>query len=71
MKSQNSSAHDEISSKMLKIISSSLAKLLTLIINQCLYIGIFPHNMKLAKVIPIYKKGDISDMTNYRPYPKL
>ena len=66
MKSKNSSSHDEISSKMLKTISNSLAKPLTLLINQCLYIVISPDNMKLAKAIPIHKKGDISDMTNYR-----
>ena len=71
MKSKNSSGHDEISSKMLKTISNSLAKPLTLLINQCLYTGIFPDNMKLAKVIPIHKKGDISDMTNYRPISLL
>ena len=67
MKSKNSSGHDEISSKMLKIISNSPAKPLTLLINQCLYTWIFPDNMKLAKAISIHKKGDISDMTNYRP----
>ena len=62
MKSKNSSGHDKISSKMLKIISISLAKPLTLLINQCLYTGIFPDKMKLDKVIPIHKKGDISDI---------
>ena len=36
MKFKNSSGHDEISSKKLKIISNSLAEPLILLINQCL-----------------------------------
>ena len=27
----------------------------------------FPHNLKLAQVSPIHKKGDIQKIQNYRP----
>ena len=42
MKNKNSSGVDEISNKLLKAIGTELSKLLTIIINQCLLIGIFP-----------------------------
>ena len=37
------------------------------IFNCCLTTGIFPDDWKLAKVTPIFKQGDRSDMNNYRP----
>lgn len=40
---------------------------LTKLINQCVRVGIFPDSLKVASVIPIYKKGDRSDPLNYRP----
>ena len=33
--------------------------------------GIFPNKMKIAKVIPKYKAGDIHELTNYRPVSLL
>ena len=45
----------------------ALIKSLTLIINQILATGIFPDKLKIAKVIPIFKKGDSTQFGNYRP----
>ena len=42
-----------------------------LIINQSLITGIFPDKLKIAKVVPFYKKGDIAKCDNYRPIPLL
>ncbi len=33
--------------------------------------GIFPHKVKTAKIIPIYKKDDETLFTNYRPLSLL
>ena len=40
---------------------------LTYIINLSLAEGIFPDNLKLARVVPIYKSGDKKSVNNYRP----
>ena len=38
-----------------------------MVINQTLLTGIFPNKLKIAKVIPLFKKGDKSIIENYRP----
>ena len=48
-----------------------ISKPLTVIINQCLKIGIFPNQLKIAKVVPIFKSGDDTLFTNYRPISLL
>ena len=45
--------------------------LLTDIINDSLKGGIFPDELKLAEVIPLFKKAGPFDKTNYRPVSLL
>ena len=71
MKPKTSSGFDKISLKLLKTCSSSLAKPITLIINQSLATGIFPDLLKIAKVIPIFKKDNEQLFDNYRPISLL
>ena len=42
---------------------------LTVIINQIFTTGIFPDNLKTAKIHPLLKAGDLLLATNYRPIP--
>ena len=44
---------------------------LTYIINKSLDTGIIPDDLKIAKVIPIYKSSDPSLLKNYRPISLL
>ena len=67
LKPKHSSGHDEISSKLLKDIGVVIAPTLSVIINQSLCTGVFPDKLKIAKVIPLFKKGDESLIENYRP----
>ena len=62
-----SSGKDGISNIVLKAIMPVILKSPTLIINQMLNTGIFPDSLKIAKVVPLYKKGDDRLFTNYRP----
>ena len=71
LKNKNSSGKDEISNKLLKSIKDEIAKPLTIIINQSLKTGVFPDALKIAKVKPLYKKGDNFCLNNYRPISLL
>ena len=71
LQTKNSCGYDDISSKLLKVIAPVIIKPLTLLINQVLNTGIFPDKLKIAKVIPIYKKGDPQLFKNYRPISLL
>ena len=69
LKSKPTCGHDGISTKLLKACKNEICKPLTLIINQKLMLstGIFPDTLKVAKVIPLFKKGDHLLLDNYRP----
>ena len=71
LKSKNSSGNDDISNRLLKSIKCEISKPLTIIINQSLETGIFPDALKVAKVKPLFKKGDNCCLNNYRPISLL
>ena len=62
---------DGMSNNLLKLIKNEICESVTLIINQSLTTGIFPNKLKIAKVIPLFKKGDIYTFDNYRPISLL
>ena len=49
---------DGISNNLIKTAKYVFAKPLTLIINQMLYSGIFPEQLKVSKIIPLHKAND-------------
>lgn len=67
LKPKSSSGYDRLSSKLLKQIKTSSAPVLKMIINQCFEFGYFPSQLKIAKVSPLFKKGDEQLFDNYRP----
>ena len=44
---------------------------LTHIVNKCFSEGVFPSELKLAKVVPIFKAGASNKITNFRPISVL
>ena len=67
LKSKTSFGHDGMTTTSLKQLAPVLLQSLTLIINQSLITGIFPDDLKIAKVIPLHKKNETTKMDNYRP----
>lgn len=56
---------------LIKNVAEFIISPLCEIINACFLEGIFPSTLKNTKVIPIYKKGDITVPDNFRPIALL
>ena len=70
--SKHSCGLDEVPGSLLAKCVHLIAAPLEFLINESFSSGIFPSELKKARVIPIYKhKGKKSDMNNYRPISVL
>ena len=58
LKIKKSYSHDYLSNILLKRAQATLVKPLTFLINQTLTTGIFPRELKISRVKPLFKKGD-------------
>ena len=71
---KSSSGLDGLSNKMLKSVADVLARPLQKLINMSIRSGIVPSQLKVAKIIPLYKGVDSGSrhyFTNYRPISML
>ena len=57
--------------KVLKLLKGILSKPLEIIFNVSFSTGIVPDSIKIARVIPVFKKGNHSSLSNYRPISLL
>ena len=71
MESKRSSGFDQVSNKIIKAVQASISTPLAHLINNSLRTGTMPTQLKRAKVVPLYKSGDSSDVSNYRPISLL
>ena len=71
LKCSKSPGHDQIPVKVIKDAVEIVSKPLATIFNSSMEEGIFPDIWKLAMVTPIFKKGQKSDLCNYRPISVL
>ena len=60
-----------IPNKLIKIAAEPLSVLFTQIYNQSIETGIVPNILKVSQFTPVYKRGDATDPTNYRPISTL
>ena len=65
------SGPDSISNKMIKQVARAISKPLCILFNRSLREGIFPDIWKLGNLVPLFKKGDRSISSNYRPVSLL
>ena len=64
---QKSVGHDNLPAKFIKLICPIISKPLSIIFNKCFENGEYLDFLKVAKVIPIHKKGKKSEVGNYCP----
>ena len=57
--------------KFYRLSVDIISPLISVIINKCISEGVFPKSLKSAEVIPIFKKGNKSEISNYRPISLL
>ena len=67
MKAGKASGHDTISPCLLQDAAEIIAKPFTHIFNTSLSQGRIPEEWKSARVTHLFKKGDATDMDNFRP----
>ena len=67
LSSSKSCGFDNIPTFFLNLAADILAHPLALLFKSCFALGLFPDKLKIAKIIPVLKKGDRQEISNYRP----
>jgi hypothetical protein len=71
LRNKNSSGYDEIPVTLLKNVKSEISRILAHLINSSFISGLFPDQLKKAKIIPVHKKDDINNISSHRPVSVL
>lgn len=71
LNTKNSFGCDEISTKLIKYVKHEILNSITILFNDCITHSTFPNSMKIARVIPLHKKGRKDLLDNYRPISLL
>ena len=61
----------KISTIVLKNVKCSISSILSTIFNLCIQSGHFPDELKIGCITPVFKKGNITDISSYRPICSL
>ena len=62
---------NSVPNNIINLVSNDISPLISNLINLSFETGTFPTSMKLAKIIPVHKKGSQVDLDNYRPISLL
>ena len=64
---KKSCQQEDIATKIIKLNKDLIAKFIAENFNSCIQAGEFPSELKHADIVPIHKKKDKCDKSNYRP----
>lgn len=67
LKNKKSTGFDGVPVKVLKAVSDEIKHPLQTLANKTISSGVFPSILKIARVVPVFKKGDPLCRENYRP----
>ena len=67
----NKSSSSDIPAKIIKIAKEEIAEPIRNCINSSISTGIFPDKLKIADIVPVFKKEGQTGKTNYRPISRL
>ena len=67
LKDEKAIRSNDINLDFLIVGNIILAPYLSTLFKHCSKKGVYPDGLKVAEVVPIFKKGDPNDVTNYRP----
>ena len=71
MKTSKAYSSDSPRIQFLQASAEIISPVIALIFNQCIKEGVFPDSLKIAEVVPIFKKGCKTNPNNYRPISLL
>jgi hypothetical protein len=67
LKNTGAVGYDGLPTKIVKLCAPLFAKILVYLINLSFSEGCFPERLKCSIVKPMHKKGDVTEVSNYRP----
>ena len=67
LKTKKAAGYDDLNSNVILHVISSIRKPLFHVLILSIKEGVFPDLLKISKINPIFKKGDLSLLSNYRP----
>ena len=70
-KNNTSAGADGVDIRVVKGVINYVCDPLSAIFDKCLEFGIFPDKLKVARVVPVFKKGSKEILSNYRPISVL
>lgn len=68
---KKASGPDEIPDFLVKQVIEYISEILSFLFNNSFSSGIFPSCLKVAKVLPLFKKGDRKKVDSYRPISNI
>ena len=71
LKNKKAQRYTDVETKFIKYGKLIISPIISNLFNLCIETDVFPNCLKIAEVIPIYKKGDQNMPTNYRPISLL